>query len=1614
MTRKVLLFFILLTFFFRLPLEAQVVQMKSGSLDLSQLEANAFSLSNTKALFESQFYGLAYANVPAQIKSEHVISWFSPQVALVTLALEETAREVKYYRLPREYKMDPLLRDSLPNAPKELSLIINLYQFNTSIQSTLETYGSLGVYNGLSQSVNIQLLKDSLAGLLDLPFVFWAEFPAPALETHNLRERTNHRVPSIQTPGGPFNLTGKGVIMGEWDGGGADNHIDYDYRMTRIDNFFNNGNGRHATHVAGTMLGAGIKDPNAKGMAPEATFYSYDFFGSVTSEMDSAARKYGIEFTQNSYGYSSSWDDCTRRGTYDNTSVGLDRLVNKYPNLLHVFSAGNSRGSNCLGGGYGTVGSGYQSSKNSLAVGAVRFTDANSWFSSYGPVRDGRLKPEITAVGVDVYSTFPDNTYRGGYNGTSMSCPGTSGTAALITQLYKEKFDTLPDAHLIKGVLCNGADDLGRLGPDYQYGFGRLNGFVAANVINDTLFTLDTVSQGTTFKDTIFVGSPHVFKIMMCYTDPQATAATNHALINDLDLYLVDDAGDTIRPWVLNPSSPASVAVRGIDTLNNIEQITVNQPTSSYYVYHVQGTSIPSGHQIFSVNWLEQDTSLRMVYPNGGEKWLPPSSSGRRQIIRWDAFGLSGNASLSYSTDAGSTWNLISTTVNLNTGYYIWQNCPASVATSEALIKIEQGTWVDSSDAVFDIFETGPTPFAVPCSEQLHITWNPMANASSYKVYMHDSGQMKLQGITQDTFLTIKGLSDTLSYWVAVSAISNNGAEGPRSIAVEFNTNPSIETPTFQKHPRDTSLCSGSALSFNALTLGTGTISRTWQVSQDHGQSWNAIANSNSDTLSLSALYTQDDSSLYRLTAINSCQSLEISEEALVQVDSILPFSYSDTLINVCIGQDTLFELVQGGNNKNTASWYFLANGASTPQALGVDTSLIWSLSNIQTSQRGAYYAELNNSCGVQNNAITIELQVNDPLQVSIAGDDTICLGQTALNTAIASGGRPSSYEYFWQKDTLFLAGALLSQMQDSAERWTAGVFDYCSQDTVYENKTIQVRSVPQVSLPGDTTICKGTSINIAAHATGGNASTYHYLWSNGLPDAAQVSVSPSVTTTYQLVLTDSCSTPTDTAYITVNVLDELNVEIIAATDTSCYGQEQVLTLQVSGGDSNNYQFTWDDGSASQTRSIRAFADSSFTVQLNDGCTPAAGRDSIRFIVRAPLQVNIIGKDTLCNEESQTLTLSYSGGDASQYDFTWDDGSKSINRTISSTSNQTYRVELKDQCTPNSSQDSFSIVVRPPLQVSISGKDTLCSGEVSTFTAIPSGGQSSTYALDWNGSSSNFITIKGFADTTIEVTLSDGCTPQSASVQKKIVVRAPLELLPLPDLRTCEGNSETIELQPRGGRSSSYAYFVNGEQQNSPRFTRTYTDSTLLVYRLSDNCSEKDAFDTMWVDIRPINPVIFNVVQENLVVKAKTFDDQKIDYWGPSLNELSRFNDSMVSITYPTFGPVQLCLQKEDDAGCTESRCISLNLFDVYKTRDFRLVIYPNPASDQINVELDKVAGNVQINLITTDGRYVWRNQYTTFNQTIYTYDVSSLASSVYILEVMVNDEIIRQQIVVQ
>jgi len=170
----------------------------------------------------------------------------------------------------------------------------------------------------------------------------------------------------------------------------------------------------------------------------------------------------GADIVSSSLGYTDwyTWEDLD--GATAVTTIAADKAVLK--GLIVVNSAGNE-GDNP----YHNTLLAPADGRRVLAVGAVDQNGFRAGFSSVGPTADGRIKPDVMAMGVSVKLANYRNTESFIYSsGTSFSCPLTAGSVALLL----EAFPTASPQQIIE-ALRNTASQADH--PDKYYGWGIIN-----------------------------------------------------------------------------------------------------------------------------------------------------------------------------------------------------------------------------------------------------------------------------------------------------------------------------------------------------------------------------------------------------------------------------------------------------------------------------------------------------------------------------------------------------------------------------------------------------------------------------------------------------------------------------------------------------------------------------------------------------------------------------------------------------------------------------------------------------------------------------------------------------------------------------------------------------------------------------------------------------------------------------------------------------------------------------------------------------------------------------------------------------------------------------------
>ena len=434
----------------------------------------------------------------------------------------------------------------------------------------------------------------------------------------------------------PYNLDGSGIKVGVWDGGSVRN-THQEFRTNRVVKRNSTAaNDDHATHVAGTIGATGVQ-ASAKGMAPLVTIDSYDW-NSDYAEMTAAGAATAtdpatkVPLSNHSYGYNAVTADMGRYNAECNTT---DALALSLPYYLIFWAAGNEQDTLTALGGYQSIT--YNGlSKNILTVGAaddavtsgVRDVSKGilAYFSSMGPCDDGRIKPDLVANGVSVNSSIStsDTAYDATYSGTSMATPNAAGSATLLVQLYKNNFSgQLMRSSMLKALMIHTADDVGRPGPDYQYGWGYLNVKAAADVILAHKASLsapkmveDSVSNASKTKTYSYVwDGTSPLRATLCWTDPAGAAQTGADsrtanLVHNLDLKITAPDGTTVhQPYTMpfvgtwTTNSMVLNATKGKNNVDNVERVDIPTPGQSgtYVVTVSLDGTLTTTNQIFSL-----------------------------------------------------------------------------------------------------------------------------------------------------------------------------------------------------------------------------------------------------------------------------------------------------------------------------------------------------------------------------------------------------------------------------------------------------------------------------------------------------------------------------------------------------------------------------------------------------------------------------------------------------------------------------------------------------------------------------------------------------------------------------------------------------------------------------------------------------------------------------------------------------------------------------------------------------------------------------------------------------------------------------------------------------
>lgn len=394
-------------------------------------------------------------------------------------------------------------------------------------------------------------------------------------------------------------------------------------------------------------------------------------------------------------------------------------------------------------------------------------------------------------------------------------------------------------------------------------------------------------------------------------------------------------------------------------------------------------------------------------------------------------------------------------------------------------------------------------------------------------------------------------------------------------------------------------------------------------------------------------------------------------------------------------------------------------------------------------------------------------------------------------------------------------------------------------------------------------TICEGASATLTSGVGQFGIAPYTYSWAPGGQTTQAITVSPSVTTSYSVTVTDACGQTVVNNY-TLNVTSNNNLGFTISPNPACPGQNVNITANGNGPATS---FVWQtpnantvsqNGVQSITRTYAAPGTYNITLTATNGsCTfPITQPITISSSVTPSVSITANPSGSICAGTPITFTAT-GAGLTSNATYQW-----YLNNTaIAGATNTTYTASNlqngdnihivaipNNPCATASSVTSNIItitvlpLVTPSVTITSVPNAAVCVGTNVTFTANPTnGGTAPTYQWMVNGVAVSGATGATFSSSTLQngavvtvvMTSNVACPNAPTATSNAITVTVNPTLVPSvsivsnPNASVCAGAPITFTATPtNGGTTPVYQWMVNGAPVNGATGA-TFTSTTL-------------------------------------------------------------------------------------------------------------------------------------------------------------------------------------------
>ena len=719
------------------------------------------------------------------------------------------------------------------------------------------------------------------------------------------------------------------------------------------------------------------------------------------------------------------------------------------------------------------------------------------------------------------------------------------------------------------------------------------------------------------------------------------------------------------------------------------------------------------------------------------------SASAQTPAIQATYSCVNNNATLSVANVSGVT-------------SYTWRNASTStIEASTATLTRASGSYTVTIIQTSGTSTLGPftisspvVPAAPSITPPTDVTTPICASASrsisasgaSNYLWKRNNVSLGVSGNSLSVSGTSVAAEGTYSFTV-VTVNTVTTCESANSTAVSLKLSPT--TPAAPTISGSATFCTGGSTTLTSSTAGSG-----------GSYLWSNNATTSSISVNTAGTYT------VKVANSVGCQSASSAGLAVSQA-STLPAPTISGSTTFCTGGSTTLTSSSAG----TGGSYLWSNGATT--------------ASIPVSTAGTYSVKITNSLGCESafSAGTVVTQASSLPTPTISGTPSFCAGSSTTLTASSAG---TGGTYLWNNGAT-TQSIIVSSVGSYSVQIGNGAGCFSSSST---SVSVSQNTVPNApSITGTASFCTGSNTILTCSSAGIGGS---YLWSNG-STTQSITVTTGGNYSVQVISSAGCTSPATSIFVTEKATP--SPPTISGSSTYCPNGSTTLTASSAG---TGGTYLWSNNATTQSITVSTPSTHSVRVTNSLGCQSASSTAVNVTQSSTPAAPTITGITAFCSGDSTILTSSSAGTGGT---YLWNNGATTPSIVVRTAGIFNVKTFSSAGCTSATSLNTTTTVNPLPSTPTITGVNTICSGDSSILTSSSAG--TGTYLWSNNKTTASIV-VKTAGSYSVRTISTLGCYSASSTPFNLTVNTTPSKPVITGIKTICAGDSSTLTSSNNG------------------------------------------------------------------------------------------------------------------------------------------------------------------------------------------------------------------------